>query len=238
MKQLKLIIVSLFFSTVLLSQNGNQNNNLWQVGFTFGEIPILSGSFKPGLTLGYHFSENIMAEITYQMKDYLQRDGESFNAVNIRFDGLKSAKETTGERVFIGMRYRPYDWSPYLTAGMVFNAEDIEVMKYQDLPRKIGDNSYSGEIEIVQKRESGYAPAFGLGYQYDFENGMSINTSFAMAFLSDISSPIIEINPIDEIADEDLEQQKENMDDIYKDNFHNRYHIFNLGIIYRFDLAE
>ena len=63
----------------LYSQNNPVNQNYWQIGFTFGEIPILSGSFKPGISVGYHFTENIMTEFIYQLKDYLQRDDESFN---------------------------------------------------------------------------------------------------------------------------------------------------------------
>ena len=225
----------LLITTAVYSQQENEFDNTWQLGITFGEIPILAGSFKPGITVGYHFNENFMAEFTFQLKDYLQRDDESFNAQNIGLEGLNKAKETTGERMFLGLRYKPWDWSPYLTAGFVYCIEDIETMKFDKSERLIGENNYNTYITIIQKRESGFAPAFGFGYQYDFDNNISINTSFAMAFLTDIAEPDVEINSSDKIDENDLNILTENIKSVYDDNFHNRYHIFNLGIIYNFN---
>ncbi len=233
MKRANIFFMVLFLSAHLFARNADTNR--WQLGFTFGEIPILSGSFKPGLTVGYHFNRQVMIEFTYQLKDYLQRDEESFNAVNIGFDGLVSSKETTGERIFLGFRYKPADWSPYLTAGLVYNVADIETIKFDSRERQIGNSIVSGEIEIEQKRESGYAPAVGLGYQYDFSESVSVNTSFAMAFFNDIRTPSLKINSEEEINVSDLKALEDRMEKTYKDNFHNRYHIFNLGVIYRFN---
>lgn len=236
MKKLTLTVLLLIVtSAALFSQSNQINNNSWQVGFTFGEIPILSGSFKPGLTVGYHFNEHLMAEFTYQFKDYLQRDDESFNAVNIGFDGLNSSKETTGERLFLGLRFKPLEWSPYLTAGFVMNMDDVETIKYDRRERTIGNNLYDGDLKIVQKRKTGIAPAVGFGFQYDFSNGISINTSFAMAFFNDIPTPSTIISSSAEISESDLELLKDKIDEEYKGNFHNRYHIFNLGVSYRID---
>lgn len=225
----------LLITTAAYSQQENEFDNTWQLGLTFGEIPILAGSFKPGVTLGYHFNENLMAEFTFQLKDYLQRDDESFNAQNIGLEGLNEAKETTGERIFLGLRYKPWDWSPYLTAGFVYCIEDVETMKYAKRERLIGENNYNTDVTIIQKRESGFAPAFGFGYQYDFDNNISINTSFAMAFLTDIVEPDVEINSNEKIDENDLDILTKKIKSVYDDNFHNRYHIFNLGIIYNFN---
>jgi len=225
----------LLITTAVYSQQKNEFDNTWQLGLTFGEIPILAGSFKPGITIGYHFNDNLMAEFTFQLKDYLQRDDESFNAQNIGLEGLNEAKETTGERIFLGLRYKPWDWSPYLTAGFVYCIEDIETMKFEKRERFIGENLYNTNVTIIQKRESGFAPAFGFGCQYDFDNNISINTSFAMAFLTDIVEPDVEINSSDKIDENDLNILTENIKSVYDDNFHNRYHIFNLGIIYNFN---
>lgn len=231
-KYLSVIMVLLHIN--IIAQNDNGKQNCWQIGFTFGEIPILSGSFKPGITFGYHFNQYLTAEFTYQLKDYLQRDEESFNAVNIGFDGLISSKETTGERIFLGLRYKPTDWSPYLTAGFVVNMDDIETINYDNRERFIGDNIYNGNIEIVQKRETGVAPAVGLGYQYDFENGISLNTSFGMAFFNQIPTAKVNIKTESNILGSDLNKLYNKIDDEYKSNFHNRYHIFNIGIAYKF----
>ena len=230
-----IFFVLILLHSLLFAQSNGLKHNSWQVGFTFGEIPILSGSFKPGITVGYHFNEYLMAEFTYQLKDYLQRDDESFNAVNIGFDGLISSKETTGERMFVGLRYKLVDWSPYLTAGFVLNMNDVETIKYDVRERLIGNYNYDGNLEIVQTRETGFAPAFGFGYQYDFDNRISLNTSFAMAFLTDIATAKVDIKSDTEISKSDLDLLKQKMDDEYKSNFHNRYHIFNIGITYKFN---
>ena len=233
--KIKHLLLALLMSSAAFSQPDSEFDNTWQLGLTFGEIPILAGSFKPGLTVGYHFNENLMAEFTFQLKDYIQRDDESFNAQNIGLEGLNESKETTGERIFFGFRYKPFDWSPYLSAGFVYNVEDVETMTFDSRERIIGENTYSTNVNIKQKRESGFAPAFGFGYQYDFENNISINTSFAMAFLTDIVEPGVEINSDDQISENDLNVLKEKIINVYDDNFHNRYHIFNLGISYRFN---
>lgn len=239
MKKVNLIYIVLLINCFnLLAQSNINNDNKWQIGFSFGEIPILSGSFKPGITAGYHFNDNFMVEFTYQLKDYLQRDDESFNAVNIGFEGLESSKETTGERIFLGVRYKPVEWSPYLTAGMVINIQDVETIKYDSRERVIGNNNYDGKLEIVQKRKTGAAPAVGFGYQYDFSNGLSINTNFAMAFFNEIQTPSNKINADYDISESDMKQLDEKIIEEYKGNFHNRYHIFNLGIIYRFGGGE
>lgn len=233
--KIKHLLAYLLISTAAYSQPNSEFNNTWQLGFTFGEIPILAGSFKPGITVGYNFNSNFMAELTIQLKDYLQRGDESFNAQNIGFDGLTNSSETTGSRIFFGLRYKPWDWSPYLTAGFVYNNEDVETMTFDKRERIIGENTYNTNVKIVQTRGSGIAPAFGFGYQYDFNNGISLNTSFAMAFLTDIATPEVEISSDEPISESDLNSLKEKIINVYDDNFHNRYHIFNLGISYRFN---
>ncbi len=231
--RLKIFLLVVIASFTSYSQT-NAYKGTWQLGLTFGEIPILAGSFKPGITAGYHINENIMIEFTFQLKDYLQRDDESFNAQNTGLKGLSSSKEITGERMFFGMRYKPSKRSPYITAGFVFNNNDVETMQFGKIDRIIGDNSYNSDVAIIQKRASGFAPAFGFGYQYDFSNNISVNTSFAMAFLNDIPEPDVEIKSSEEIDKNDLNILTEKIKNVYNNNFHNRYHIFNLGVTYRF----
>ena len=233
--KLKIIHLVLITAFTSYSRTGGEFNNAWQLGLTFGEIPVLAGSFKPGITLGYHLNENFMLEFIFQLKDRIQRDNESFNAQNTEIDALESSKETTGERLFFGVRYKPLEWSPYISAGFVFNNEDVETMSFADKKRILGRNSYSTNVTVMQKRNSGFAPAFGFGYQYDFVNNLSINTSFAMAFLTDIAEPDVTINSKEKISAEDTDILIGKIKNVYKDNFHNRYHIFNLGLTYRFN---
>jgi hypothetical protein len=233
-KLLMIIFTLVVFSDRLPASEPQNFNHVWEIGFIFGEIPFLSGSFKPGLTVGYHFNENLFLSATYQFRDYLQRDAESFNAQNIGFEGLSSSRETTGERMGVALNYRPVDWSPYIIVGYVWNNQDIETMEFTKMERQIGNNIYNSKIKIVQTRKSGFAPALGFGYRYDFNNGLSLNTNFAMGFFSGIPTPKVSIESSSEILSTDEKILKDIMDKAYKDNIHNHYHIFNLGIIYRF----
>ncbi len=233
--KLCLILILLFSSAVINSAEGlNRLRNSWEVGFTFGEIPMLSGSFKPGITLGYHLNEYISLSASFQLRDHLERNEESFNAQNMGFDGLLSSKETTGERVIFAVNLRPSVYSPFLVAGIVYNNIDQETIKFDSRKRKIGDNEYLTGLSIIQSRKSGIVPAVGIGYRYDFDNGISLNTSFAMGFFNEISAPENRFESDIEILPKDKLKMEKKLIEGYKDNFHNRYHIFNLGISYRF----
>ena len=147
---------------------------------------------------------------------------------------MSGSKETTGERFIFAAHYRPVDWSPYIVAGFVHNNEDVETMKFDKMERSIGNGAYNSKITIVQKRESGFVPAVGFGYRYDFDNGMSLNTNFAMGFFSGISVPKITIDSSVPFTAEDEKSLNNKIMKTYKDNFHNNYHIFNLGLSYNF----
>ena len=222
----------LFLSTVQELAAG-ENEKAWEIGLTFGEIPVLSGSFKPGVTFAFHYNDHISLQTCYHLKDYLQRDGQSFNARNIGFTGLLSSKETTGERILFALQIRPVRWSPYIVAGLVFNNADIETMRFDHRERQIGDNTYDTELTIVQQRERGFAPALGCGYRYDFDNGLSININIAAAVFKAVPTPIVAFNSPAAISAADHTALEEKIDLAYKENFHNRYHIFNLGLSYR-----
>lgn len=231
--------ILLFWFTIICSPGwikasppDDKPEHLWEIGLTFGEIPFMSGSFKPGVTLGYHFNENVALSATIQLRDYLQRDDASFNARNTGFDGLLSSNERTGERMLFAIHYRPADWSPYLIAGFVYNGKDLETMKFDHRSREIGTQIYDSEITIVQQRERNLVPAIGFGYRYDFENGISLNTNIAVGIFTGIPSPKVDIrannlSPIDKTV------LSERSISAYQENFHNHYHVFNLGFSYR-----
>lgn len=227
-------IVFLGFTGAIYSSEDTRLENTWELGLTFGEIPILAGSFKPGITVAYHFNEHLALSATCQLKDHIQRNNDSFNAVNTGLGGLIQSKETTGERILFAVQYRPVKWSPYIMAGFVNNYRDVEVMKFDQQTRTIGSREYDSEITIEQTRSAGFVPAIGFGYRYDFDNGISLNTNIAAGIFTSIPDPGAEINSSVPLADSDHHSLMNKMISVYKDNFHNRYHIFNLGVSYRF----
>ncbi|MCB2198352.1 porin family protein [bacterium] len=205
----------------------------WEMGLTFGEIPIMAKSFKPGFTVGYLLNEKVRVRLVVQSEDHLQRDGSSFNAQNTGLDGLLRSKERTGMRFFFGVDYRLASWSPYLSAGVVVNGTDIERMLFDNRQRQIGDGSYNSAMKIVQTRRSGWGPALGIGYDIKLNDRLDLNAGIAMALLGDTPIPDIEIVG-ESILSGDKKVLRNQILDKYKTNSHNNYHIFNLGLSYRF----
>ncbi len=207
----------------------------WQVGLTFGEIPLLAGSFKPGLTFGYHLTEQWFLGFDIQATDHLQRDANSFNAANAGFDGLSSSTEITGRRSWLGLRFRPTKRIPFVSLGIVFNGTDTETMVFDRRERTIQGNTYDIPLTITQARPRGHGFAIGLGYQYDFPGDLSLHTGIALALLSNIPDPSIDVDGQGVIDDADCQQLIQDLSFAFKDNIHNHYHIFNIGMGYRFN---
>ncbi len=158
----------------------------FEMGLTFGEIPVLSGSFKPGVSLGYHFNEYLYIGGVLQAKDYLKRNDESYNAKNTGISGLQKSREAVGERFMAQVRVTPMKHLPYISAGWVWNNPDVETMEFK--PDK--DSGVWGErLTLIQTRPSGHGPGLGIGYQYDFNNRISGYTDFTMAWFGDIAQP-------------------------------------------------
>ncbi len=206
-----------------------------ELGLTFGEIPILSGSFKPGISAGYHYNEYLYIGGVFQLVDNLQRDGESYNAQNTKLGGIIRSKESVGERILLQARITPVKMGPYVSVGWVYNYDDVETMTFDSRERTIGMGTYTGPVTIKQTRKQGGGFGMGLGYQYDFDSAISLNTDFTMAFMSDIPTPEIEFLDDPAISDEDKTSFRQVLQNELKNNFHNHYHVFNLGVSYRFE---
>ncbi|MCB0635473.1 MAG: hypothetical protein KDC54_02590 [Lewinella sp.] len=204
----------------------------WQIGFGLGELPT-GGSFKPSLTFGYHFSDQLYAGIIYQLADEIQRDGDSFNARSTGLDGLRSARETVSRRLLAHVRYTPFRQGPYLSAGFVFNGRDTEVMQFDDRPRTVAGESYAGTIRIEQTRPAGWGLALGLGYQYHFRNGFSAGFEWTPAW-GQFPEPHYVFDGTAELNEAAQAELRHDMDRGFRSSVTNLYKVFHLGLAYRF----
>ena len=207
----------------------------WQLGLSFGEIPVLAGSFKPGITVGYRLDDTLFLGLELQAADHLQRDGSSFNARNTGLDGLVSSTERTGMRAFLGLRYRPWRDAPHLALGLVMNGEDREVMDFDARPRVIGGAATDGALRIVQTRGRGVGLAVGLGYALSLGGPVSLDTGLAMALLGDVPTPRVQFAGAGAPEGEAADAFRAALERAYAGNIHNRYHLFTLGLSYRLD---
>ena len=207
-------------------------DDVWAISVGFGEIPFLAGSFKPSVSVGYHLNNYIYFGGTVQLHDVIHRGTESFNATGSGLDGLSSTKEFTGVRVFLGARFRPHRYLPYLSVGGVFNGSDTETMRFAAQSRQLGGQTHDGELLVEVSRPFGIRPAFGLGYSLTLSNRMTFNVDFTGAWLFDAAEPEIYINSSQSLSEAIILDVRERLKKSYNDNFHNRYHLFNISFGY------
>ncbi|MCP4432140.1 MAG: hypothetical protein GY806_14275 [Gammaproteobacteria bacterium] len=198
----------------------------------FGEIPVLADSFKPSVGYGKR-SGDFEYGIYLQLEDDLQRDEESFNA-DFGQDGLDTSTEETGVRAMLQGRYYPFENPFYLSFGLLFSGGDTELMEFDTRNRVIGQNSYDTSISVDLESDEIFAPALGIGMAYPISGGWYFTADFTMAWFNSVPTPDVEISTSMTVSASDLRQLENDILDNYDSNFHNRYHLFNIGLAYEF----
>ncbi len=236
MKSLKLTVplLALLLAQLAAAQdyNSREFQNQWQIGIGLGELPM-DGSFKPSITFGYHLKDKLYAGVIYQFKDKIQRNESSFNAKSSGLDGLLHSSETVSQRFLLHLRYTPFRRGPYLSGGLVFNGEDREIMTFDARSRTLSDETYDGNILIQQSRPAGWGIALGLGYQYDFRNGLSVGFEWTPAW-GQYPEPFYLFGGTADLSEPALRDLESKMDEGFGSSVTNMYKVFHLGLAYRF----
>jgi len=207
-------------------------DNAFMVGVQLGELPW-GGSFKPGLSVGYYFNELVYVGGPFQVGDSIERNGSSFNVENTGLDGLSRSSEEVAPRGFLGVRLRPYRYTPFASLGMVYNGADTETMVFDQRSRRIGDGSYDSSVKIRQTRPAAFRPAFGLGYSYEFNFGLQRSTAWS-GWLFENPTPELEIDSSAALSASDEAALREHINDGFGSTITNKYHIFHIGAGYVF----
>lgn len=228
-----LLIFLILASFVAQSQEMNSPvKQYWQIGVGLGELPM-GGSFKPSITFGYHVNEKLYAGIVYQFKDKISRNSSSFNAKSAELSGLQTSSETVSQRFLVQVRYQPLKCGPYLSGGFVFNGEDSEDMIFDDRIREIAGEEFLGDIHIQQTRPGGWGLALGLGYQYDFKNGISAGFEWTPAW-GQYPAPNYMIGGSADLSAVATDELQNKMDTGFRNSVTNMYKVFHIGVAYRF----
>ncbi|MEP2669472.1 MAG: hypothetical protein ABJH04_10780 [Cyclobacteriaceae bacterium] len=233
-KRIALLLLGIIIGYASLAQEGSAHlKNYWQVGIGLGELPT-GGSFKPSITIGYHFNDQVYAGIIYQIKDEISRGSSSFNAKSTDLAGLASSSEEVAQRFLFQVRYTPIKNGPYLSGGFVFNGKDTETMLFEDQNRMIAGEPVSGTIAIRQTRPAGWGMAVGLGYQYNFKNGFSTGFEWTPAW-GQYPTPSYGFGGTAHLSDSAQNSLMEKMDEGFKSSVTNMYKVFHIGVAYRFN---
>ncbi|MEM9325202.1 MAG: hypothetical protein AAGA85_06090 [Bacteroidota bacterium] len=206
----------------------------WEIGISFGEIPIMAGSFKPGISFGYHFNDYLYVGGIYQIVDHIARNGNSFDAAGLGFENLKSSKERVAPRSMLQARLRPHRLAPFVSVGLITNGTDVETVEFGHANHQIGDHTYEGPITVNIARSGAVRPAIGFGYHYAFKNGIVVSTEWSFDWFHPVPAPKLEFDPSFEVNPDDLATKEAEITEAFQSNFHNRYHIFHLGLGYKF----
>jgi hypothetical protein len=225
------VLLAFTISRSVTAQEGEDVSG-WSVGLQLGELPM-HGSFKPGLSLGYRVNDQVYVGVVYQFRDAIRRNDTSINARSIGLEGLESSYERVGRRAYVQVRIRPYRYAPYLSVGFVFNDLDVETTDFDARTRAVGSERVEGPIRIVQSRRAGLRPALGIGYSARLSDRLEVHTEWSGWWLFGAPDPRVVIQHAT-MSPGSGDLLRERIISKFRSSPFNTYHIFQLGVGYRF----
>lgn len=233
MKRLLTTVLTLAtMSSTAVAADDNDLEKAWMVGLHLGELPW-QGSFKPGLSLGYHLNDLVYFGALFQIGDEIRRDATSFNVQNTGLDGLLKSSETVAPRAFVGARVRPHRYAPFASLGVVYNGADVETMDFDARARIIGTSSYEGTLTIRQQRPAAFRPAIGVGYSYTFGSGLEVSTAWS-GWIFGRPGLELDIDSESVLSSADEASLRHTINEGFGSTITNKYHIFHIGAGYAF----
>jgi len=219
--------VLLLSNSPIVSANGVSP---WIFGVELGELPF-KGAFKPGINLGYRFTQYHELFISYQLPDQISRDEDSFNAQSTGLKGLTSSTETVSKRAQVLGIWRGYSLPLYLSYGLVYNGQDSEHMSFREMPRQIHNQQLQGPLNLTLTRPAGYSPALGLGVRWPMADGYEIFAQWSGNVFQKAVTPGIQIHS-NEINSATRETLTTHIKHKFRKKISNVYHVFSMGMRY------
>jgi hypothetical protein len=115
----------------------------------------------------------------------------------------------------------------------VYNGEDTETMMFDNRTRTIAGETFNGSMQIQQSRPAGWGLALGIGYQYDFNNGFSVNAEWTPAWFQ-YPKPNYQFGGDAGLSVQAVSELKQKMDDGFNSSVTNMYKVFHIGVAYNF----
>ncbi|MBU2649190.1 hypothetical protein KKI24_31065 [bacterium] len=139
-------------------------------------------SYNPGaaLHLGYQFSELMYLGLTSQAfynDDSAFDDDDDKQYDDERIYGQEGASKTTvrsDPRHLIEMRFFPWDFGLYFSAGVMHHGYEKTVTEFKSRPRIINENQYVTGLTTQLEYREWTGAATGIGFNYLFANGFSL----------------------------------------------------------------
>ncbi len=191
-------------------------------------------SFNPGASihLGYQFSELMhlgwISQVFYNddidFHDHDRYDDETLY-------GQEGAKETTvtvDPQHLIEMRFFPWRFGLYFSAGLMHSGYEKTVTEFKSRPRIINENEYDTGLTTTLEYEAWSGAAAGIGFNFLFANGFSLTSGLNVGL--GVQTPEVTIESDVAIAAADLADWKDQIETNEK-----RHPImFHMGVGYAF----
>ncbi len=162
------------------------------------------------LHLGYRFSKLMYLGLTSQA---FYNDTASLNDdANKRYDddevyGQEGAKETTintDPRHLLEMRFFPFPFGLYFSAGLMHIGYEKIVTEFKSRSRIINETEYDTGLTTTLEYKEWTGAATGIGFHHLFSNGLSLSSGLNIGL--NIQKPEITIESDEDIITEDLEE--------------------------------
>lgn len=106
-------------------------------------------------------------------------------------------------------------------------------MQFDERIRQIANKNYNGAISIKQIRPAGWGLALGIGYQYNFENGLSAGFEWTPAW-GQYPNPLYGFSGSSMLSTDAKNVVKTKLDKGFNNSVTNMYKVFHFGVAYRF----
>ncbi len=193
-------------------------------------------STNPGaaLHLGYRVSKLMYVGLTSQA---FSDDNISFHDdENKRYDdeevygqeGVRKTTVKTDPRHLLEMRFFPWRFGLYFSAGLMHFGQEKTVTEFKSRPRIINENEYTTGLTTSLEYKEWTGAATGIGFHHMFNNGFSLSGGVNVGLAT--QKPEVTIESDVTIAAADLEEWKDQIETNEK-----RIPVmFNIGIGYAF----
>ncbi len=167
-------------------QNPLQINLLVGVGRS-NPTPVGPGY---GFHLGYQLSESIYIGWTshaYAEGKNIWDDNRSYEYGDEDYDdnrqvyGQKGVEKTESEldpQHLLQLRLIPWDFGLYFSFGVLHQGAIKTTTKFKEQERTIGESTYNTSLEATVEYKSWTGLATGVGFNYIFDNGITLGTEF------------------------------------------------------------
>ncbi|MDT8446455.1 MAG: hypothetical protein RRB13_06110 [bacterium] len=183
MKRLTLLILILAWVPALFA-DGREQNPLQLQWLTPSNWGPNATAYDQGAALGYHFNPQWYFGVSGRGR----AEGESamgwmMGSERMMFqqEGLDQSTYTREPTQTVELRWTPWDFGLYFSAGGLSLGAQSEHYVYDKRARILGDNAYTTDLDIQIDREAGSGAALGAGYVWVSESGFSLSAGSLIA---------------------------------------------------------